>query len=34
MVAFKCEYDGCGRSFSVVSNLRRHKKIHSGSNGK
>ena len=27
-VAFKCEFDGCGRSFSVVSNLRRHKKIH------
>ncbi|ANB11962.1 Cmr3p [Sugiyamaella lignohabitans] len=25
---FKCEYEGCGRSFSVVSNLRRHKKIH------
>ena len=28
MVAFKCEFEGCGRSFSVVSNLRRHKKIH------
>lgn len=25
---FKCDYDGCGRNFSVVSNLRRHKKIH------
>lgn len=25
---FKCDYEGCGRSFSVVSNLRRHKKIH------
>lgn len=25
---FKCDYDGCGRKFSVVSNLRRHKKIH------
>jgi uncharacterized Zn-finger protein len=34
MIAFKCEYEGCGRSFSVVSNLRRHKKIHSNSNGK
>jgi hypothetical protein len=27
-VVFKCEFDGCGRSFSVVSNLRCHKKIH------
>ena len=25
---FKCDVDGCGRHFSVVSNLRRHKKIH------
>lgn len=25
---FKCDFDGCGRQFSVVSNLRRHKKIH------
>lgn len=25
---FKCDYQGCGRHFSVVSNLRRHKKIH------
>lgn len=33
VLAFKCEYDGCGRSFSVVSNLRRHKKIHAN-NGK
>jgi hypothetical protein len=32
--AFKCEHEGCGRSFSVVSNLRRHKKIHLNSNGK
>ncbi|KAK9474896.1 uncharacterized protein V1510DRAFT_410961 [Dipodascopsis tothii] len=26
---FQCDYKGCGRHFSVVSNLRRHKKIHS-----
>ncbi|KAK0716964.1 hypothetical protein B0T26DRAFT_675359 [Lasiosphaeria miniovina] len=23
-----CEVEGCGRQFSVVSNLRRHKKVH------
>ncbi|KAG9236312.1 hypothetical protein BJ875DRAFT_372441 [Amylocarpus encephaloides] len=27
---FCCEIDGCGRHFSVVSNLRRHKKVHKG----
>ncbi|KAL9545856.1 hypothetical protein MBANPS3_006940 [Mucor bainieri] len=26
---YKCAVDGCGRRFSVVSNLRRHAKIHS-----
>lgn len=26
--AFACDHDGCGRHFSVVSNLRRHKKVH------
>jgi len=26
---FKCPIEGCGRHFSVVSNLRRHQKIHS-----
>ncbi|KAK9766526.1 hypothetical protein K7432_004321 [Basidiobolus ranarum] len=26
---FQCPYEGCGRHFSVVSNLRRHTKIHS-----
>lgn len=26
--AFACEVEGCGRHFSVVSNLRRHKKVH------
>ncbi|KAJ4414814.1 hypothetical protein N0V85_002986 [Neurospora sp. IMI 360204] len=25
---FHCEVEGCGRQFSVVSNLRRHKKVH------
>lgn len=32
---FICEVEGCGRHFSVISNLRRHKKIHSqsGTNG-
>lgn len=27
---FVCEVDGCGRHFSVVSNLRRHRKVHKG----
>lgn len=27
---FACEADGCGRHFSVVSNLRRHRKVHKG----
>ncbi|KAI9794208.1 MAG: hypothetical protein M1816_006133 [Peltula sp. TS41687] len=27
---FCCEVDGCGRHFSVVSNLRRHRKVHRG----
>jgi hypothetical protein len=27
---FACNVDGCGRHFSVVSNLRRHKKVHKG----
>jgi len=25
---FSCEVEGCGRQFSVVSNLRRHRKVH------
>ncbi|KAF2785724.1 hypothetical protein K505DRAFT_290850 [Melanomma pulvis-pyrius CBS 109.77] len=25
---FACEFEGCGRHFSVVSNLRRHRKVH------
>lgn len=28
--AFPCEFPGCGRHFSVVSNLRRHNKVHKG----
>ncbi|KAK5101278.1 hypothetical protein LTS08_004885 [Lithohypha guttulata] len=27
---FACDVEGCGRHFSVVSNLRRHKKVHRG----
>ncbi|WAO97110.1 Hypothetical protein NCS54_01481900 [Fusarium falciforme] len=27
---FACEVEGCGRNFSVVSNLRRHRKVHRG----
>lgn len=27
---YACEADGCGRHFSVVSNLRRHHKVHKG----
>jgi uncharacterized Zn-finger protein len=32
---FVCEHPGCGRPFSVVSNLRRHSKVHQrdGSHG-
>ncbi|KAK4510190.1 killer toxin resistant protein [Mucor velutinosus] len=29
---FKCPVAGCGRNFSVVSNLRRHAKIHGSNN--
>ena len=29
-LAFACEVHGCGRNFSVVSNLRRHRKVHKG----
>jgi hypothetical protein len=28
--AYACDMEGCGRHFSVVSNLRRHKKVHKG----
>lgn len=27
---FACAVEGCGRHFSVVSNLRRHRKVHKG----
>nr|POF25977.1 zinc finger protein c25b8.19c [Quercus suber] len=27
---FACDVGGCGRHFSVVSNLRRHRKVHKG----
>ena len=27
-VAYICEVEGCGRRFSVKSNLRRHRKVH------
>lgn len=30
IIAFACDVEGCGRHFSVVSNLRRHKKVHKG----
>ena len=30
---FACEVPGCGRNFSVVSNLRRHRKVHKGDRG-
>lgn len=30
VIAFSCEVEGCGRHFSVVSNLRRHRKVHKG----
>jgi hypothetical protein len=30
---FSCEVEGCGRHFSVVSNLRRHRKVHKGEGG-
>jgi len=30
---FACEVEGCGRHFSVVSNLRRHRKVHKGEGG-
>lgn len=30
---YACETEGCGRHFSVVSNLRRHRKVHKNERG-
>jgi len=30
---YACEAEGCGRHFSVVSNLRRHRKVHKSDQG-
>ena len=30
---YACEAEGCGRHFSVVSNLRRHRKVHKSDRG-
>ena len=30
---YACEAEGCGRHFSVVSNLRRHRKVHKSERG-
>jgi hypothetical protein len=27
-IAFACEVEGCRRQFSIISNLRRHRKVH------
>jgi uncharacterized Zn-finger protein len=34
ILAYACEVEGCGRHFSVVSNLRRHKKVHKNQNNR
>ena len=28
LIAYSCNFQGCGRHFSVMSNLRRHRRIH------
>ncbi|KAI4216407.1 MAG: hypothetical protein LQ351_001417 [Letrouitia transgressa] len=32
--SFNCKFPGCGRRFSVVSNLRRHRKVHRREQGR
>ncbi|KAG1716406.1 hypothetical protein ID866_758 [Astraeus odoratus] len=31
---FVCTYEGCGRSFSVLSNMRRHARVHAEPSGR
>ncbi|OLY78006.1 Zinc finger protein [Smittium mucronatum] len=31
---YHCDWEGCGKKFSVMSNLRRHQKIHSRQQGR
>lgn len=33
-IAFSCPVEGCGRSFSVLSNMRRHARVHTTGSGK
>ena len=28
LIAYSCNFQGCGRHFSAISNLRRHRKVH------
>ena len=32
-IAFKCTFEGCNRTFSVQSNMRRHARTHSMQSG-
>ncbi|KAG1734709.1 uncharacterized protein EDB91DRAFT_583787 [Suillus paluster] len=31
---FTCTFEGCGRSFSVLSNMRRHARVHADASGR
>lgn len=31
---FTCTFEGCGRSFSVLSNMRRHARVHADTSGR
>jgi hypothetical protein len=31
--AFQCPHEGCGRNFSVLSNMRRHARVHTQEGG-